>query len=42
MNFYTCQNNNNKKKKKEGKIEIKENKLTDDEMERMWVFGWGN
>ena len=34
MNFYTCQNNNNKKKKK-GKIEIKENKLTDDEMERM-------
>ena len=37
MNFYTCQNNNNKKKKKKkkGKIEIKENKLTDDEMERM-------
>ena len=34
MNFYTCQNNK-KKKKKEGKIEIKENKLTDDEMERM-------
>ena len=32
MNFYTCQNN---KKKKKGKIEIKENKLTDDEMERM-------
>ena len=41
MNFYTCQNKNKKKKKKtkkkgkKGKIEIKENKLTDDEMERM-------